>query len=54
MLISEHVFKTYLKELAIFLKGRETFKKVIEVCNVSKNTAFPQVFFCYILGTIIL
>ena len=33
------------------LKMQENIWKIVAACNVSKNSALPQVFFCYILKT---
>ena len=46
MHISEYVCKTFLEKIT-FLR-----KEIIAVCNVSKNAALPQVFFCHTLGTV--
>ena len=43
MHISEYVCKTFLEELTFLCR------EIIAACNVSKNTAFPQAFFCHIL-----
>ena len=45
MHFSEYIFKTFLKELVIFLD-------IISVCSVSKTAASSQGFFCHILGTV--
>ena len=44
--ISECVCKTFFEELTFFC--RET----VAVCNVSKNAAPPQIFFCHTLRTV--
>ena len=46
--LSEYIRITCLKQLAIF----STLLKIITACKISKNTAFPQVFFRRILITV--
>ena len=53
MHISEYPHKTFLEELIIFLKCRETLFKIFCSCNVGKNAAVPQLFILrHILRTI--
>ena len=44
MHISDYVSKTWLQELGILLKCRETFEKFLTACNYSKNIALPKFF----------
>ena len=46
MYISEYVSKAFLEELTFLCR------EIIAACNVSKNAALPQVYFCHTLRTI--
>ena len=46
MHISEYVRKAFLEELTFLCR------EIIAACNVSKNAALPQVYFCHTLGTV--
>ena len=52
MHISEYVCKTFLKELAFFLKCRVILWNNIAACNVSKIAAIQQLFFYHFLRTV--
>ena len=49
MRTSEYVCKTYLKELGILLKCRETYEEFLAACNSSKNTGLPKKIFTSLL-----
>ena len=43
--ISEYVFKNFLEELTLC-------REIIAVCNISKNSALPQIFLCHTFRTV--
>ena len=52
MHVSEYVCKTFLKELAFFLKCRVILLNNIAACNGSKIAAIQQVFFYHFFRTV--